>query len=124
MKTRHMLLIGFTIILLNSCMTSESIITGIKLNKLESSLYSHPMMIGQNADIKNGTEYIIKNETNDKIIYYHIVFPKRIKYPNDLNKNITYKGKFSKIKKRERFTRKTPKSDYEYFVVESWEYKK
>jgi hypothetical protein len=103
-------------------MNSETI-TGIKLNQQEAS-YSHPIMVGQNADIKEGTEYIIKDKINDKIIYSHIVIPKGVKTPNDLHRYIIYKGKFSKIKNWERFKIKKPNLDYKYFLVESWEYKK
>ena len=43
-------------------------VTGIKLNKQDPP-YSHPMVTGQNADIKEGMEYVIKNVIDGKINY-------------------------------------------------------
>ncbi len=97
-------------------------VAGIKLNKQELLKYQHPIMIGENADIEDGIEYIIRNKNGDKAIYYHIVIPKGIKSPKDLNRNIIYKGRFSKIQNWEKFTIKKPYQDYEYFIVESWKY--
>ena len=124
MKINLFLFIGSLCLLLTCCKTfgdkfDSNLIIG---TKTKSQDIEYPIIVGTEANVKEGTEYIIESEIDEKVIYYHIVIPKEVSCPDDLTIRIIYKGIFLKIINVEKFKFKKPSSDYKYFLVESWEY--
>ena len=80
---------------------------------------SHPLICVEGGDYPNGVELVFR-ETNDDSKWIHAVFPEGVKAPDKLKGEITLKGYFQEIQKKDRFVYKKPGEDYQYFVVISW----
>jgi len=90
-------------------------------NKLK---IAHPLICHKTGDYPGGTETIFVKQSNPKQ-WVHAVFPKSLKAPKNLKKQINLQGYFQKIQNQNSYGRRRQHViNYEYFVVSSWEYQK
>lgn len=80
----------------------------------------HPLVCSTSGDFPNGKEMAFKHSESKESI--HAVFPEGVTPPDSLKGKFILYGDYQSIQNRDKYKLKSPKEDYQYFVVSSWEY--
>ena len=104
--------------------TNSTTIGNLSHIDIYSSTYTtqHPLVCGEGKDYPNGCELFFTDGETRKTI--HAVFSDTHSAPTDFEKHLILTGYNKGIQNRDNYTLKIPSSDYQYFVVTSWEYEK
>jgi len=97
----------------------ETIDNLVLIESSSPNMPSYPLMCVNGGDYPNGVELVFRKQDDGKT-WVHAAFPEGMKTPDKTDGTFVLKGRFQKIKNRDRFVHKKPPRDYQYFVVKSW----
>jgi len=90
----------------------------------DSGSKKHSIAYSLAGDYPGGTEIKFVKQSNPEQ-WVHAVFPKSLKAPEDLKKQVNLQGYFQEIQNTKFYDKRSKDViNYKYFVVTSWEYQK